>query len=281
MVQQLAALGENESDRHDFKEGKPTAEKICGSACALANSRGGFLVFGVAQHGKGWSVDGMNPNPELGAELSRVLKVTPSIVLPPPKPIRLPGAKRMVYVVEVPEGLDKPYVPISGHGEPLKFYKRLGGTNAHMTLEEVRMHMLETRRKKAALVVLVDELEQNLLTLRLVEIPSGDELVFDMVDVGAIDRVLIDSFDLIEGDAQIQQYLYGLRRQLHAFNRQREAALRHVKYGIGHLTIDAIREVNGVGRNLIYNTRNSIALVGGLLESKYGIEYAGIRLKAR
>lgn len=103
-IRKMLSVGE--SERMGFIAGDATPEVVARTVCALLNSGGGRLIIGVDEAGRPDAlVNAASLAVELPARLSRL--ITPSALWTVGS-FDMDGHE--VLVVEVPEGLDKPYV---------------------------------------------------------------------------------------------------------------------------------------------------------------------------
>lgn len=65
VVKELVAIGQIETDRHDFKFNFSEADSHTKLCCSFANSRGGFIVVGVKQKSGRFILEGSDPDPEI------------------------------------------------------------------------------------------------------------------------------------------------------------------------------------------------------------------------
>ncbi len=161
VVRGLATEGRGETDRYDFKAElqKVDHTKTC---CAFANSRGGFLVFGVRQRGAaGWHVEGVPADREFTAKFGKGIRADPTIQYSTSLALPVEGnGGRVVYVVHVPRSPVRPHLPTAK--DERYFWKRTNVGCEQMTLEEVRAEFMQYEERRERLKLLVVELATNL-----------------------------------------------------------------------------------------------------------------------
>lgn len=103
----LAIIANGEDSRHQFKENITRVESLVQEFAAFSNSKGGLLLIGVTDEGgiQGLTIDDMGRINQLVSNAAKDLKPPISVTT---ENIALPGG--MVMVVDVPEGISKPYM---------------------------------------------------------------------------------------------------------------------------------------------------------------------------
>ncbi|MGL5110370.1 MAG: RNA-binding domain-containing protein [Vibrio ordalii] len=103
----LAIIANGEDSRHQFKENITRTESLVPELAAFSNSKGGLLLIGVTDDGdiQGLTVDDMGRINQLVSNAAK--DVRPPIAVTTEN-IALPSG--MVMVVDVPEGISKPYM---------------------------------------------------------------------------------------------------------------------------------------------------------------------------
>lgn len=269
VVNRLTAMGEGESDRHDFKADIPKGGGLSDVVSAFSNTRGGFLVFGVGEVKKAWRVIGLDPDKEFGPRLWDRVRVDPTPTLSNPKAIPI-NEDSVLYVVHVARGQQRPYVPLTS--SPLKFLKRIGGKNEHMTLEEIRSQFSDTDRQMLGLRIMYQEMLHNATVLRTYYFAQGRELNWQRFDTSALDSAVANSFALISEHPQFVEAVFGLRRQLLQFNREREYYAQRA--AVSALTAAIIEEDKQRASGSLFSIREQMKSIGAMLEAFYGIEHA-------
>ncbi len=121
-------IAEGEGLTVEFKEKYTT--KIDRDIVALANTKGGFIVLGVNDHGK---VIGEKLSNQMKAEISTLARhCDPHITIGKISPVE------NVVIIEIPEGDEKPYGCSSG------YFRRLDAVSQKMSQKELRTKFRET-----------------------------------------------------------------------------------------------------------------------------------------
>lgn len=103
----LAIIANGEDSRHQFKQNITRAESLVSELAAFSNSKGGLLLIGVTDDGdiQGLTVDDMGRINQLVSNAAKDVKPPISVTT---ENVALPSG--MVMVVDVPEGISKPYM---------------------------------------------------------------------------------------------------------------------------------------------------------------------------
>ena len=133
-IYDLVSTGYFETDLFDFKElliskGDPNHNlRMTKTAVAFANSRGGFIIFGI----KDWNVKltaesrivGIENSSELAQQFGSIInKSEPAIsYIPGNPPISISGSQKVIFIVKIPASL-KGLHGLSENNQVL-FYKR-------------------------------------------------------------------------------------------------------------------------------------------------------------
>lgn len=213
VVQRLTEDGRSETDLFDFKADLQPALQQTKACCAFANTRGGFLIFGVRERGPaGWQVEGLPPNREFTAEFGRRIRADPSIQYPPPLLLRVPDSSdRVVYVVHIPRSPVRPHLPTSK--DERVFWKRTNVGCEQMSLEEVRAEFMQYEERRERLKLLVVELATNLEIVRSYQ-SLFHEQTFEPLSSTVLDRMLVDAYSLIQADADLLRTLIQIQREI-------------------------------------------------------------------
>ena len=136
-IQSLLDNKIDESDVLDYKTEMITNEKLARHVCAFANTRGGDIVFGVKESGKGGhptKIPGLDP-PNLDKE--SIEQIILSNIVPrldvKIRILKIPDSTRSVLLIRVPDSHLKPHQ----NNINKKFYKRFQFESAEMTEQEV------------------------------------------------------------------------------------------------------------------------------------------------
>lgn len=103
----LAIIANGEDSRHQFKQNITRAESLVQELAAFSNSKGGLLLIGVTDEGgiQGLTIEDMGRINQLVSNAAKDVKPPVSVTT---ENIALPSG--MVMIVDVPEGISKPYM---------------------------------------------------------------------------------------------------------------------------------------------------------------------------
>ena len=125
-----------EDSRHQFKRNATNADGLAAELAAFANSGGGWLFLGVNDDG---SIAGLD-----GAAVRRLNQLVSNAashnVRPPVHPLteNVQTDQGIVMVVEVPDGLAKPYLDNQG-----RIWVKQGSDKRHVTSREEMQRMFQ------------------------------------------------------------------------------------------------------------------------------------------
>ncbi len=131
-----AIIARGEDSRHQFKRDFTNAESMAAELAAFANMGGGLLLVGVCDDG---STAGLTTG-DIG-RLNQILSNAASQhVKPPVNPLstNVQTAHGLVMVIDVPEGLNKPYVDANG-----RIWVKTGADKRQVTAREEMQRMFQ------------------------------------------------------------------------------------------------------------------------------------------
>jgi hypothetical protein len=197
----------------DFKEvlkGRDPnhSDRIREAACAMANTDGGFLVFGVVDRGN--RKPGQDPVPgipltgkeELRQDFGHLAQGIKRGIWfdSSPKAIAVdPAATRGVFVVHVPRS------PLRPHELKGRFPKRgEGGSSVDMDFYEVREQMLNTEERFSKLTLLRIQLDQLRTVCNFISTVGNDHSVCTIrFETGAINPLIAETCTLFPPGNQL------------------------------------------------------------------------------
>lgn len=273
-IASLAVAGQGESDRHDFKGGLEDSDRTSRHCCAFANARGGFLIYGVAQRalGRGWDVAGTDRDEDFGKKFADKVRVEPTITYSAPQLIPVPNSRSVIYLVEVPRGDLRPYVPLAS--SPRAFWRRSVGGDEPMSLEEIRAEFGRYEERREKLKALFLELlhdRDGLMEIGHHEGTYGQgSYLIIRLDTAVLDRLLVDSYSEIFSIPELARTLFDLRRGLRTINSIAEQSLArqsnpNVAYKAGGEFVEFTRDKVDPAIKLIDRAT-------GLLEKSFGLK---------
>ena len=223
-IEALCAVGQSESDRHDFKFNLAelhNATKIC---CAFANTFGGFVVVGVKDAGpRRFEILGLDADKELYGKFIAKVKAEPDIAISQPKMISIPGSPKLLYVLEIPQSPRRPHLP--SVIDQRIFWKRQGSDCVQMTLEEIRYQMSSYQEKREKLALLLIDLHHKVRSLSEQAAMQDDHYNGDTFSFDIIDRILVEAYALLKADVNIFGAIESIKRPLMLLNAEKQKML--------------------------------------------------------
>jgi hypothetical protein len=276
VVRALVQSGLSESDRFEFKEmlnpeGKAAKEKfnsrIRTSACAFANSSGGFFVFGVSEEGRGEKrIVGIPFSRENAATLQAKLQgIEPSILLAaqdPPIPLE---GERVILVAEIPRGRRGP------HWDPStrRFVRRGLGATIDMTMAEVRMAFIDQAERIGRIRLIFLSLIDNWIRLeRIANQADGGPFVLPALETAAI-KINLGEVQALQPDLVIP--LFEILGELDAIEARCQYMRSHAEFshkGRNEFLTDHRRDI----RSSMDPLRQRIEWLLGQLQTAFGFK---------
>ncbi|TKB92716.1 MAG: ATP-binding protein [Nitrospira sp.] len=154
-VRSVAASGIAENDLFDLKADLQPAEHQRKIVAAFANTRGGYLVFGVTNDRQVVGVSNDELLRDFGSKLSTGIEPSVEFRVGAAIPV---SVGRNVFVVEVPRSTRVPHAVLqNGNWAFLK--RSASGSNYPMSYEEIRLAFQETDMKRSKLALVASELD--------------------------------------------------------------------------------------------------------------------------
>lgn len=213
-VVQAVREDEYEPGIYDFKEplsprDPKTLESIRKTTCAMANTDGGYIIFGVKDRASTSSPDDRIVGIPLGADLRKEFGDKIKVIQPPvyfeaiPAPFPRPSdSTKGIFIVRIPTSPLRPHMVES----TFVFYRRgEGGSNVEMRRHEVRDQMLYTEDRLRKVTLLRLEIAQYLEQaeeIKRTNMYAESRYIPAHFDTGAFKTILADIciFPVISGD---------------------------------------------------------------------------------
>jgi hypothetical protein len=155
VVRSIAASGVIENDIFDLKADLQPAEHQRKIVAAFANTRGGYLVFGVDNNRQVLGVQNTELPRDFGTKLRSGIEPAIDYRVGNPVPVT---RDRFIFVIEVPRSPRVPHAVFLNNS--WIFLKRTaGGSNDAMSYEEIRLAFQDTETKRSKLALVSSELE--------------------------------------------------------------------------------------------------------------------------
>ena len=225
VIEKLVSQGYLETDYYDFKaelssRDPQNSPRLTNSACAFANTRGGFIVFGVGDLDKPMQerIRGITVDSDLAKDFGdKIRGASPNVYFDfsnPPVPVR--GTNRVIFVVHVPQSSERPH--ITGEGI---FYYRTNEGNKQMSYEQIRDSFLryeERRTKVKLLFVELVNLEADVKATVISPGRASQEYSLTTLDTAVLNSLLPDVYSMIHEDEQLVVDLLLIRRATNIMN---------------------------------------------------------------
>jgi hypothetical protein len=200
-IEALAAEAVGEDQRFDFKSASAIragdSGRISATVCAFANTKGGFIVFGVEERKdhSGWDCNPGPLNTEAPKLINDKIKVDPAPSFP--APFLVPKDGKAYYILHVPAS---PYSTHSAGG--VYYYRSLSG-NESMPPEMLRERILGQAERKGRVRVLLQELDEVFIQAGQHAPPTSTDFEPDLTpfDLSTILRVRADLHLAMSADA--------------------------------------------------------------------------------
>ncbi|MFC1993059.1 ATP-binding protein [Chloroflexota bacterium] len=202
----------------DDKKGKDRLEK---SACAFANTEGGFLVFGIKDDrslpykDRIIGIDHKKDFPkEFGDKLSNI---EPHLYYEFRNPaIAIPDSNNIIHIVKIPQS------PESPHWTSRKeLYFRTNKGNEVMSYQQVKQSFLNEEQKRQKLRLLLIELtsnRQSCNSMKIEEDKIEDHYSLVTLDANVLQTLLVDTYSIIINDDELVSILIQLKKIISIMN---------------------------------------------------------------
>ena len=240
-VKRIVDSGIRENDLFDFKANLQPAEHQRKIVAAFANTRGGYLIFGVTDDRKIVGVSNDELPRDFGSKVRTGIEPYVDYTIGVPLPVE---SGHNVFIVEI---LRSPRVPhavqSNGHWAFLK--RSSSGSNEPMSYEEIRLAFQDTELKRSKLALVIAELDLiGEMALRLAkDIPEdfAESMLYQWAwmtryPTNLLDTLLGDASSLISKDKETWGLLSYVRDCVRISNTYSEA--------LSKLVFSAVRGVD-------------------------------------
>lgn len=212
----LASVGRCEGERHDFKLNLPDARNLTKICCAFSNSLGGFVVVGIRDRSGHFLVEGVARDSEIAKKFADKLHAVPSIEFSSPLVVSVPESAKVLYVFHVPQSGLRPHVPQAP--DQRLFWKRTPGGCEIMSYDEIQEQFLRYEERRDKLKLLFIEVLLNRENLQQFLSFEANKYSLVTLDSGVLDRLLVDTYSVVQEDHRLIKILLTLRTQIRVSN---------------------------------------------------------------
>jgi len=219
VINGLVARNTGESDRHDFKSNIPNSTTLTKICCAFANTKGGFIVFGVKEANSRFKITGIKNDKELAHRFGQKIHASPTIGWDLPKLIEIPNSNKVLAVFHLPLSPERPHIP--KQRDRRVFWKRTNQGNEQMTYEEIRMSFQNYEERREKLKLLYLELLVNMQQTKAMKIDDASkESYYSIVtlDSDILNSLLIDLYTIIGRNKDLIRTLFNIRATIRIIN---------------------------------------------------------------
>jgi hypothetical protein len=221
-IRELVNKGYLETDRFDFKLEIKSREpdhhkRIARTACAFANTMGGFVIFGVRDMGMDnrAHIEGIELSDDLAKQFGdkiNSINPTPYFDFSNP-PIRIPSSDRVLFVAEIPQSPDRPHMCEN------TFFYRTNNGNEIMSYEQVREAFQRYDERRSKLNLLYLELLYNRKIAERLSASANSprtntEYLSSYFDLTAMSDLLPEVYSVIWTDKSLVRDLFEVRMKV-------------------------------------------------------------------
>jgi hypothetical protein len=225
IIESLVNADYFETDSFDFKEFLVTKQdpkhklRICKTACAFANSNGGFIIFGVADRDSGKRgrdrIVGIDQKLDMAKCFGdQIGVVEPTILYTPQNPaIPLPNSDKAIFVIHIPRSRKAPHTFVDDG--KYWFCKRTNRGNEEMSYAEIEEAFTLKSQTLSKLMLLNLELaNMELLLPHLQAMPLGGNKYscpLAKLDYGLLDVLASELYPTIGTNRNLLDQIYALK----------------------------------------------------------------------
>ena len=201
----------DESDVLDYKIEMIKDQDLVKHVCAFANTRGGHIIFGVKESGKGGYPTEINGLDTSDLNKERLEQIILSHIIPrldvKIKSIEIPDSEKSILLIQIPDSYQKPHQSNLSK----KFYKRFQFESAEMTESEIsdryRSRFSNYKQVNQYIKELLIDTKENTITVNILVIPSNIEhRLIDASNYDQIEKLQSISVSASFGNAGLPNY---------------------------------------------------------------------------
>ena len=186
-IERLKQNQTEESDILDYKECMIDVKAIIKHVCAFANTRGGYLIFGIKESGDGGhpvEIKGVNSNLINKERIENLIlsHVTPRLTVGI-KTVQIPESEKSILIIKIPDSFARPHYDI----HEKRFYKRFNFKSETMTEQEIA----DLYKRRFSSHVQIDQYVEKILSDK-----RSNTIIENIVIIPSnIEHRLLDTFD--------------------------------------------------------------------------------------
>lgn len=231
----IKELSENnmEGDTFDFKcaiKSRDPKENgnIIQTACAFANTKGGFIIFGVCRNSKGlYDIKGLERYDNYAKEFGdKIRSINPTVYFVPSSFIIIPHTERVLLVIQIPLSQQRPHMTENGN-----FYYRTNKGNEIMQYQQVKEGFLNYEERRQKLELLYMELVSAMVMAKHLSDQDENETEkwsLGGYDINILSSLIPDVYPLIQHDIDLTKLLFRIRMQMININSEIQVFLHSV-----------------------------------------------------
>jgi hypothetical protein len=247
-IQQLAD-NYMEGDNFDFKyaiKSKEPSERdnLIQTVCAFANTKGGFLVYGVHRNSNGKNeIRGLEKYDNYSRDFGdKISSIDPTVYFVASKFISIPDTDKILFVTHIPLSPQRPHMTDKGN-----FYYRTNKGNEIMGHSEVKDEFLRFEERRHKLRLLYSELITNkeiAETLVTNDAELGRKYPITEFQTDVIINLLPDVYYLIQDNRDLLRALLDLRIKMEQTKSRVQLAKSAALQSNAAVTIALSTEIN-------------------------------------
>lgn len=214
-----------EGDTFDFKysvssKDPDEREKLTRSVCAFANTKGGFLIYGVHRSDAGINeIRGLEKYDNYARDFGdKISLIDPTVYFIAGPFIAIPQSDKVLFAIHVPISPKRPHITERG-----TFYYRTNKGNERMSYHQIKSEFLRFEEREYKLRLLYTELLANreiAESLVTHDIQVGNAFPDTEFETDVIKSLLPDIFPLIQSNNVVTKAILDLRRKMGPINTQ-------------------------------------------------------------
>ena len=182
----------DESDVLDYKIEMIKDQDLVKHVCAFANTRGGHIIFGVKESGKGGYPTEINGLDTSDLNKERLEQILLSHIVPrldvKIKSIEIPDSEKSILLIQIPDSYQKPHQSNLSK----KFYKRFQFESVEMTESEIsdryRSRFSNYKQVDQYIKEILIDAKDNTITVNILVIPLNIE--HRLIDASNYDQIV-------------------------------------------------------------------------------------------